>query len=219
MKKTLAVLTVIATAITGSAGDVLAQSSRLYFAGYLGLNTHTENEFSESATDSSGDFEFKNAVSLAGALGLRLTPQWRLEGEISRRTADLDRADLAGGNSFKTGGDIKTWLYMLNLYYDVDWTWKNFQPFLTAGFGLAGHEAVIDDSSGLLVDATDDSSLGFAWQLGGGLKYRLNPDTAITSNYRYLGTQDMEVDSYDVEYTTHEFRIGLEYDLPTDWLQ
>lgn len=203
-----------------AAGNAQAQSSRLYFAGYLGLNTYTENGFSETTQDREGDIELKNSFSIAGALGLRLSPQWRIEGEASRRNAKLDRIDFEGqpGGSFKIGGEIASWLYMLNFYYDVDWFWKNFQPFLTAGIGFAAHEAAIYDTSGLAVNATDDS-LGFAWQLGGGLKYRLNPDTAITSNYRYIGTSDMEVDSYDLEYTSHELRIGLEYDLSLDWLR
>ena len=194
-----------------------AQSSRLYFAGYLGLNTYTENDFSEGRTGTSGDVEFDNAFSLAGALGLRLTPQWRIEAEISRRAADLDRADFNNA-SFDMGGELETWLYMVNLFYDLNWEWKNFQPFLMAGVGLAGHETQITDPNGGLPRASDDS-LGFGWSLGGGLKYRVDPELALTTNYRYIGTNDIETDSYDVEFTTHEFRIGMEYDLPMDWFR
>mgnify|MGYP002713218198 CR=1 FL=1 len=219
MKNVLIMLALI-TVLVSTAGNAYAQSSRLYFAGYLGLSTFNDSEFSESTMNRDGDMQFKNAFSLAGALGLRLTPQWRIEGEISRRSADMSSIDFngAGGGSFKLGGDVSTWLYMLNLYYDIDWTWKNFQPFLTAGLGLASHDMTINDTSGLVPNATDDS-MGFAWQLGGGLKYRINPDTALTSNYRYIGTNDLEVDSYDVEYSAHEFRLGLEYDLPVNWLK
>ncbi len=208
----LVALLVFGSAVAG------AQSSRLYFAGYLGLNTFTESNFSETTTNSDGDIEYKNAVSLAGALGLRLTPQWRVEGEISRRNADADRIDFAAGGSFELGGNLESWLYMLNLYYDFDWEWQNIRPFLTAGIGLASHEAQIDTPAGGVPAATDDS-LGFAWALGGGLKYRVNPDVAITGNYRYVGTSDIEVDSYDVEYSNHEMRIGIEYDLPMDWFK
>lgn len=194
-----------------------AQSSRLYFAGYLGLNTFGESGFSETTRNREGEIEFKNAFSIAGALGLRLTPQWRIEGEISRRNAKLNNIDFEGGGNFKLGGEIASWLYMMNFYYDIDWAWKDFQPFLTAGLGFAAHEAAIYDNSGLAVNATDDT-LGFAFQLGGGMKYRLNPDTALTGNYRYIGANDLEIDSYDLEYTSHEWRIGLEYDLPMGWL-
>lgn len=208
----------IAMILFAGAGVAQAQSSRLYFAGYLGLSTSTESEFSETTTARSGDMEFDNGVSLAAAMGLRLTPQWRIETEISKRGADFDRVDFAGvgGGSFKLGGELDTWLYLLNVYYDFDWEWKKFQPFLTAGIGLASQEATINDPNGLLPTASDDS-LGFAWSLGGGLKYRVDQDVAITTNYRYIGANDMEVDSYDVEYSNHEFRLGLEYDLPMDW--
>ncbi len=216
MKNALLASTLIISLFAG-AGAAQAQSSRVYFAGYLGLNVYNDNKFSESTANRKGDFEFKNAGSLAGALGLRLTPQWRLEGEISRRSAELNRADVNGVGSLDAGGDITSWLYMMNIYYDIDWKWKNFQPFLTAGFGLASHEAQIDSLAGIA--QTTDDTLGFAWQVGGGLKYRVSEDMALTSNYRYLGTTDLEVDSYDVEYSTHEFRLGLEYDLPTDWLR
>jgi len=215
VKKTLCTL-IFLISLSAGAANAWAQTSRLYFAGYLGLNTFTESNFSETTTGIDGDIEFKNAISLAGAIGLRLTPQWRLEAEISHRSADLDRVDYAAG-SLKIGGDVTSWLYLLNLYYDTNWDWKNFQPFFTAGVGFASHEAQIDNGAGLIPQATDDS-IGFAYSIGGGLKYRLNPEMAITSNYRYVGTSDLEVDSYDIEYSNHEFRLGMEYDLPVDWL-
>lgn len=217
MKRVILTVAILAGLSMG-AGMAQAQSSRLYLAGYLGLNTFTESDFSESTTGSEGDIEFKNAFSLAGALGLRLTPQWRIEGEISRRSGHLDRADVSGLGSFEAGGDLTTWLYMLNVYYDIDWQWKNFQPFVMAGVGFGSHEMEVDSVTGLATPPATDDSLGFAWSMGGGLKYRLNPEMALTSNYRYVGTTDLEVDSYDVEYSTHEFRLGLEYDLPMDWL-
>ena len=192
-----------------------AQTSRIYFAGYMGLSTHKEDDFSESTTASSGDYELDNGFALAAALGLRLTPEWRVEAEISRTTADFDRTDLTTG-SFAIGGEIETWLYLLSAYYDFDWTWKNFQPFLSVGIGFAGNETQISDSQAGLPNASDDA-LGFAWSLGGGLKYRVEPDMAITSNYRYIGTSDVEADSYDFGYSAHEFRLGMEYDLPTEW--
>jgi len=218
-KRTLIPLFIVTVFITGliATHSAQAQSSRFYFAGYLGLNTSGDLNFSESTTANQGDLEVDNSVSLAGALGLRLTPQWRLEAEISRRSSDIDRGDFAAG-TFKLGGEMESWLYLLNVYYDMNWEWKNFQPFLTAGLGIAGHEVELNDPAGTLPIASDDS-MGFAWSLGGGLKYRVNPDVAITSNYRYIGTNDLEVDSYDIEFSTHEFRLGLEYDLPMDWFK
>src|SRR5688572_5905126 len=124
-----------------AAAAAQAASGRLYFAGYLGLNTYSDAEFSESSAPASGEIELKNAISFGGALGLRLAPQWRVEAEASYRSGDLDRINIDGAGSFKLGGDLDTWLWMLNLYYDFDFEWDFLQPYVTAGVGLAGHEA------------------------------------------------------------------------------
>ncbi|MEC7028932.1 MAG: porin family protein [Pseudomonadota bacterium] len=194
---------------------VSAQSSRLYFAGYLGLNTSNDQEFSESTTGRSGDFERDNGTSFAGALGLRLNHQWRVEAEVSYRQTDFDGVTINNNGTFKSAGDLSTLLYMMNVYYDIDYEWRNFSPFLTAGLGLASHSAQIEDLSGFLPDASSDS-FGLAYSLGGGLKYRLSDSAALTTNYRYVGTTDFDVDGYTMDYNTHEFRLGLEYDIPFD---
>ena len=212
-KATFAALTGLI--VLASAGTAHAQNSRLYVSGYMGLNIPTEHEFGESTTTRSGDIETDNTFSFAGALGLRLSPTWRIEAEVSYRNNDIDRVDFqtAGGGSQKLGGEHSTTLYMANIYYDFDFEWQNLYPFLSAGIGLAWHNVDIEDSTGLLLDASD-SSIGFAWQLGSGLKYRLSENTALTGGYQYIGTSDLEIDTYDLDYSSHELRIGLEYDIP-----
>lgn len=192
-----------------------AQSSRVYFAGYMGLNTNTDQEFSESTTPASGDMQFKNALSFAGALGLRLNNNWRLEGELSYRKSGMDRIDVSGAGSTKLDGNLKTWLLMANAYYDFDLSWRKLTPFVTAGLGFASHEGQIANGAGTSINASDDA-LALAWQVGGGLKYRVNDDMALTGGYRYLGTTDLELDAYNIDYSSHEIRFGLEYDLPVD---
>ncbi len=195
-----------------------AQSSRLYFAGYMGLNTMSDRDFSESTQRRSGDITFKNTLSFAGAMGLRLTPQWRLEGEISYRKANISRLNLSPEGGLRAGGELGTWLYMMNLYYDFDYEWRNFQPYLTGGLGLASQRARISGNTGPLPNAKEDS-WGLAYALGGGLRYRFNPDMALSTGYRFVGTTDLDIGSYDLKYRSHEFRLGLEVDLPSGWLK
>lgn len=214
MRHRLLALFILLTFVFGAL-PAFAQSSRLYFAGYLGLNTSNNQEFSESSTGRSGDFERDNGTSFAGALGLRLTNQWRVEAEVSYRQTDFDNVTIDNTGTFKSGGDLSTLLYMLNVYYDIDYEWNNFSPFLTAGVGLASHSASIEDVSGFLPSASDDT-FGFAYSLGGGLKYRISDSAALTTNYRYIGTTNFEANGYDMDYSTHEFRLGLEYDIPMD---
>jgi opacity protein-like surface antigen len=201
--------TVVILAFTATS---YAQSSRLYMAGYMGLNTYGDNEFSETTTPVSGDIKFKNAFSMAGSLGLRLTRQFRVEGELSYRKSDMDVMDVPAG-SFKMDGQIRSWISLLNGYYDFNMGWTSLNPFLSAGLGVAWHNTEIDDAAGIAPDASDDD-LGLAWQVGGGLKLRMSDDMAFTGGYRYLATSDIGFDNYELDYDSHELRVGVEYDIP-----
>lgn len=198
--------------LLADAADAFAQSSRIYFAGYLGLNTFKDQEFSESSTGRTGDFELDNTMSFAGALGIRLNRQLRLEGELSYRNAELTTVDVNGGGTFDTGGELKSTMLFANLYYDFDVPWK-IQPYLGGGLGYAWHTGEVNDGSGLLVNTSgDDSSI--VWNVAGGLKYRATPELAFTGGYRYIDSMDLGFGSYDIDYSSHEFRLGLEWDLP-----
>lgn len=196
-------------------GSAHAQSSRLYVAGYLGLNVHGENAYSDTTAGLSGDYELDNTPTFAGALGLRLDKNWRIEGEISYRRPDFDRVDFASGGTANAGGDIATWLYMANVYYDFDFKWRNLQPFVTGGVGLAYHEFNFEDT-GTALNTGGGDTFDLAFQVGGGAKYRYSDDIALTGSYRYLGTSEINAGNFNADYSTHEFRLGIEYDIPVD---
>lgn len=191
-----------------------AQTSRIYIAGYMGLNVHTESDFSDGGAGLAGDYELDNTPAFAGAMGLRLDNNWRVEGEISYRRADFDRIDLSSSSS-NAGGDIGSWFYLANVYYDFDYQWRNFQPFVSAGLGLAYHDFTYEDLSGSLSNTNGDS-FDLAWQVGAGLKYRYSDNVAFTGNYRYLATSEINIDDFNADYASHELRVGVEYDIPVD---
>ncbi len=190
-----------------------AQVSRLYFAGYLGLSTFNDQAFSETSTNTSGDIELDNAGSFAGALGLRLSRDTRMEAEFSYRKADISGADVGGTGNIDMGGKISSKFGFISLYHDFNYPRWKMQPFIGGGLGLVFHDASIVDPSGTTL-TTSDSSTGFAYHLGGGLKYRMSPELAVTGGYRYIGTGDMDIASYQIDYSSHEFRLGMEWDLP-----
>lgn len=193
-------------------GHAHAQTSRVYLASYMGLNTFGDQDFSDGSSNTSGDIQFKNSWSFAGALGLRLSQNTRVEAELNYASTDLDRMDLRGIGSFEAGGEVKSWIGLMNVYYDVPVDWA-LQPYIGAGLGFGHFSGEIDDISGFASDASDDA-FGLAYQVGGGLKYRMSPDMALTTGYRYLGTSSLEFGSYELDYGAHEFRLGLEWDLP-----
>lgn len=213
MKKSLIALTVMVL-LLAFAPQAQAQSSRLYLAGYMGLLVSTKGDFSENTTALNGDASYKNAMTFAGAIGLRLTPRWRVEAEVSQRSLDLENINYTGtAGPGSVSNALGSWLYMANVYYDFDYNWRNIMPFLTAGFGLVSHDGKIFDSTGTMPNATG-TSLGFAWQAGGGLKYRVKPNMAFSGGYRYVAAGEGKVDSYNLDFRSHELRLGLEYDIP-----
>jgi opacity protein-like surface antigen len=200
-------------ALIGLSNAANAQTSRIYFAGYLGLNKFNDLDFTESTVPAQGSFRLSNSTTFAGALGIRLTSQLRLEGEYSYGNADLTSVDIASVGSFDTGGELKSKIIFANLYYDFDLPWK-IQPFIGGGLGYGWHSGEISSATVGLTNASGDSD-GIMYNLGGGFKYRPRDDLAFTAGYRYVDSiSDQTFGSFDVNMGSHEFRLGLEWDLP-----
>ena len=192
--------------------EAQAQTSRVYLAGYLGLNMYGPQEFSDAAAVS-GDFEQNNAVSFAGALGLRLSKQLRVEGELSYRKPEITKINTSNpSGSFDAGGSVKHWAGLLNVYYDFDTNWK-FTPYVTAGAGLSYFDGDLQANG--TGQSFNDTGYGLTYQAGAGLKYRPRDNLAYTFGYRYLDTLELDMGDLDIDYSSHEFRVGVEYDL--DW--
>ena len=189
-----------------------AQSSRLYFSGYMGLSLSKDMAFNDSTSSTSGELGNKNGTALAGALGLRLTRFSRLEAELSYSQQDFSSLSISGGSAYNIGGQLESWRTMLNYYYDFKVPWK-VQPFVGAGVGMVWYDGRIDSVAGVSSDATGND-FALAWQVGGGVKYRVNDSTAFTGSYRYLDSSNVNIRGYQIDYGAHEFRLGLEYDIP-----
>lgn len=189
-------------------------AKRLYFAGYMGLNTFPAMEFTETTTPADGKLYIDDGISFAGAIGLRLTPQFRVEAELSRLSADMNSVDIATLGIFDVGGSVDSTIAMLNVYYDFDFNWKKIQPFIGAGIGYGWHEGEIDDVGGLAVNSSSESS-GYVWQVGGGLRYPITESLSFISAYRYVDGADLQFGDYEkIDAGNHEVRIGLSWDLP-----
>lgn len=190
-----------------------AQDGRLYFAGYMGLNTYDGMEFADSASGQSGDFDYDSTVFFGGALGIKYESNLRLEAEISYRSAEAGTVNFDNNlGTFDVGGEIQSLLTMVNAYYDFDLDLP-VSPYITGGIGMSWNEVDIDDLSNLATD-TENDDVSFAWQIGTGLRYALSPDVSFSGGYRFLDSVDLEIDGYDIDYSSHEFRIGLEYVFP-----
>ena len=195
------------------AGLAHAQTSRIYFAGYLGLHKTNDLEFSESATPGTGDLETDNATTFAGALGMRLNRQVRLEAELGYRNTEFKAMDVAGTGSFGAGGELESTLALVNLYYDFDVPWQ-VQPYVGGGIGYGWHSGEINSGAGSGLTNASGSDSNVLWNAAAGIKYRPRRDFAFTAGYRYLDSLDLNIGNYEMDYGGHEFRLGVEWDLP-----
>jgi opacity protein-like surface antigen len=187
-------------------------TKRLYMAGYLGLSVFPDADYTDSVTPVTGVVALRNSNLMAGALGIRLTPEIDVEVELSYRKPDVTSITPSEGSKTAMGGEIRTAALMFNGFYNFDPLWM-VQPFVTAGVGVASHSGEFDDVSGITVDSSD-TDMGLAYQIGGGVKYRMRKDLKLTTGYRYFGTTEMDFGSSRIGYGSHEFRLGLEYEFP-----
>lgn len=193
-----------------AAYDASAQVSRVYLAGYLGLNTYGDQDFKSSSPQSKGMVGFDNAPSFAGAIGLRLSRDVRVEAEISYRKSDINEMDFPGaGNA--SSGELQQYLGFLNVYYDFRMPGK-IQPFVNLGLGMGMFSGEIENNAPGGPGFVNEDASSLIWNAGAGFKYRVKDDTAFTAGYRYIDSTDISFHDFDLDYSSHEFRIGIEYD-------
>lgn len=195
--------------IAATAQPAQAQVSRIYMAGYMGLNTFSDQDFEDSGSTTKGSLRFDNAPSFAGAIGLRLSRDVRLEAELSYRNSEVSTFDFPGASG-DAGGRIKQYLGFLNIYYDFDPIGK-IQPFINAGLGMGMFSGSAKNTGGG-PSFSHETTTALAWNAGAGIKYRTRDDMAFTLGYRYLDTTDLSFGDFDINYSSHEFRVGIEYD-------
>jgi len=179
----------------GAAGAVRAAQGFSH-GGFMGLNlTPATTAFTATARKGERDTQF------AGSLGFRLSPQWRIGGELSYS---------AKGND--GGGETESRLALVNLYYDIDVGSSRFQPFLSIGAGLASADFYRGGIDGLGI-ATSTDTAGI-WQAGAGMNYQISDDVALSGGYRHLGFSDSAGGIVSKDDGSHELRVGVTWKMP-----
>jgi opacity protein-like surface antigen len=193
-----------------------------------------------NGTDVGWTTEFDTGLFLSGAYGYRLSETLRIEGELSYTSADIDTHTgvTAGGAALGaadaavliTGsaplgvtvsdlvadgqGDISSFGYAVNGYYDFANTDLPVDFYLGAGLGIA--EVKVDYAPSGVGIVDDTEMVGF-YQLMAGASYPVAEGVDLFGGYRFRQTQDAEVDStlipatLDIENTNHIVEFGVRY--------
>jgi opacity protein-like surface antigen len=193
-----------------------AGESRLYLSGFMGFNLVPDQDYANAAVPVNGEVEYDDApIRFGGALGFRLTNTLRIEAEAGYSSADAASLHTASASG-ALGGQVDVLSLMLNLIYDFKLDWP-VVPFVTAGVGVGYFDADFSDGGSGLTQNSAGNDTNLVYQVGGGLKYPVGDALSMTGSYRYFGAEDLEFDRTQTDYSAHELRLGLEYDLPVGW--
>lgn len=161
----------------------------------------------------SAELEYDTSFTVGGAIGYRLgeSGDYRVEGEVAYQNNEVDRI---GNNSlpFDPGGGVISSMefsmltFLLNGYIDFNYG-SAFSWFFTGGFGFAriDGEMTVDG----VTDDEDDTV--FAYQLGVGAGYAVTETVTLDCKYRYLSTEDFNIEGGHVEVASpsHSITAGI----------
>lgn len=185
-----------------------AQQKGWYAGAMVGMTILSDSD----VTMLGGNAEFQSdvGVGFGGSGGYEFGNNIRAELELSYRYNAADKWIDGGGTSI-VGGSATSFAVMANGFYDFNM--GQFVPYVGAGIGFAVVSAEIDQSG---INQMDDNDFALAWQIAGGVGYKLTPKFTLSFDYRLFATTDAELTmrdgtKIDAEYFTHNLMLGGRY--------
>jgi len=201
MKKLVGILVVSFCLVTAT-----AFAGQPYFSGSVGAfmpnDSDLSNPFLIDENIASAEISFDTGMALTLALGKDLDVL-RVEGELSYKTADMDKVsgtDIFGNSgSGSIDGDISSLSVMCNAWKDIK-TGGNVTPYVGLGIGFAKLDAELFES---------EDDIVFAYQLGLGLGINLQENLILDLSYRYFATSDPDFGGIEAEFSSNNLMAGL----------
>ena len=189
-----------------------AQADGIYIGAFGGVNFAQDSDLSYDAAGYEFDVEHDTGWLAGAAVGYTFDFGLRAEAEAAYRMNNFDRLELAG-LGYDLDGDVSTLSLMGNLWFEAPLT-AALRPFVGVGVGMA--QVSLNDAEVQGTSVVDDSDWVLAYQVGGGLAYRVTPGIDLTAEYRYFATDDAEVEldgggDGEYEYSSHSVLVGVRY--------
>jgi opacity protein-like surface antigen len=208
----------LAAGVALSAGGAVAQGlfggGSGYVKGFGGAtwpqNDNAELDITGGPTlipDSGLDFETGYVLGIAG--GYYITPNISAELEYTYRNAD---AELKRTNTGSHKTESNAWMANAIYWFDPVGPTAQMRPYAGGGLGAADFNFEGVDALG---GGDFEGDYEFAYQLIGGVAYDVNPQFSITTEVRYFGIseQDLENESLDFKnsYQTWDLLVGAAF--------
>lgn len=195
----------LAAALLGFSTSALAAAPGPgpYYAGaQLGLSIFHDSDVSAAGFAGTTTLEYKLGFAIGAVAGYRYSENFRFEGEISYKGADVDKV---GG--FSQSGSLSTYAFMANAYYDFTQAKLPVTPFVGVGLGAIYGKAKSPGES--------DSDTAFGYQITAGILYAVNRQVTLSAAYRYQGSSDFSFTQggvgITVPYGSSSLLAGLNY--------
>lgn len=132
---------------------------------------------------------------------------------------DLDYRGNSGGFLQGYTNEVASFGAMVNGYYDIDFEFWNFKPYVGAGIGMVRHwsQAVRTNTFNNARSSQDARTNQLAWNVMGGLNYHWKPNWLFRIEGRYQDLGDVENgpfadnDTITAHYTTTDLVLGVIY--------
>lgn len=176
-----------------------------YVSGSIGLASLTNSDTTYRSVTSKNMIAYKSGIPCGAAIGVQ-SDAYRIEGALGYQSHDVDSVKRGGVPTAISGHTLSSLSYMINGYYDIDIkSYAPLSPYLTAGIG----GATITERG---VNTSDESSSGFAWQLGGGIGVKVSEHAIIDMGYRFFKPSAYNANgATDITALSHNFLAGVRY--------
>ncbi|PKN38783.1 MAG: hypothetical protein CVU62_00865 [Deltaproteobacteria bacterium HGW-Deltaproteobacteria-2] len=202
MKKTFSVVAVMFMLLM-LPGISLSATTGPYISAQLGGAYLTDSDYKEPVDYGTMEFKLGFAGGFAGGYNFGM---FRVEGEIGYQRNEMDKASVCSGGGCISGtvssSNMSALSGLANAYIDFVNS-SPVTPYISGGIGVAKIDLKISDTS-------FDSTV-FAYQVGAGVAFAINPHMSIDLKYRYFATADPKQDFSTWTFASHNIYFGFRY--------
>lgn len=191
----------VGLSISPAVADGMNSSGGWYAGAFAGAAWPNDIDVN-GADDLSADTGF----AFGGVIGKNVSNNVRVELEVSNWSADAECSGKCSVSEF----DVDALSILGNAWVDIP-VGHEVTPYVGGGIGYAG--------VGLDGGSVDETSWGFAWQLGAGLRMDVGTNMKLDVGYRYKsaaadsGDYNNVLIDRDFDASAHVLQVGLTFPL------